>query len=105
MHGDLGGSPSSPAAATSRRSTPRRRSRRATRPAGCSAGRDGSNAPAPSTSATPSVPAHLDAVGRHRGGGPADDDATLLVLHHNAGPGPHLSIAQKLEVYAKVFGL
>jgi sigma-B regulation protein RsbU (phosphoserine phosphatase) len=50
-------------------------------------------------------PSLLDGVGRHRGGAPADDDATLLVLHHNAGPSPHLSIAQKLDVYAKVFGL
>jgi serine phosphatase RsbU (regulator of sigma subunit) len=50
-------------------------------------------------------PALLDAVNRHRGGKPAADDATLLVLHHNAGPTPHLSIAEKLDVYAKVFGL
>jgi serine phosphatase RsbU (regulator of sigma subunit) len=50
-------------------------------------------------------PALLDHVGQHRGGRPADDDTTLLVLHHNAGPAPHLSIAQKLDVYAKVFGL
>jgi hypothetical protein len=50
-------------------------------------------------------PTLLDAVERHRGGKPADDDATLLVIHHNAGPSPHLTIAQKLDVYAKVFGL
>jgi serine phosphatase RsbU (regulator of sigma subunit) len=50
-------------------------------------------------------PTLLDAVEQHRGGKPADDDVTLLVLHHNAGPSPHLSIAQKLDVYAKVFGL
>ena len=47
----------------------------------------------------------LDAISRHREGKAADDDTTLLVLHHNAGPTPHLSIAQKLDVYAKVFGL
>jgi serine phosphatase RsbU (regulator of sigma subunit) len=50
-------------------------------------------------------PTLVDAVERHRGGKPADDDATLLVLHHNAGPSPHLSIPEKLDVYAKVFGL
>jgi hypothetical protein len=26
-------------------------------------------------------------------------------MHHNAGPSPHLSFAEKLDVYAKVFGL
>ena len=50
-------------------------------------------------------PALLDGVARHRAGRPADDDVTLLVLHHNAGPTPRLSVGQKLDVYAKVFGL
>jgi sigma-B regulation protein RsbU (phosphoserine phosphatase) len=50
-------------------------------------------------------PTLLGLVERHRGGEPADDDTTLLVIHHNAGPSPHLSIAEKLDVYAKVFGL
>jgi hypothetical protein len=27
------------------------------------------------------------------------------VLHHNASASPRLSIAQKVDVYAKVFGL
>ena len=41
----------------------------------------------------------------HREGKPADDDVTLLCLHHNAqGPRPP-SLAEKLDVYAKVFGL
>jgi serine phosphatase RsbU (regulator of sigma subunit) len=50
-------------------------------------------------------PALLEAIARYHGGMPADDDATLLVLHHNAGPSPRLTIPQKLDVYAKVFGL
>jgi serine phosphatase RsbU (regulator of sigma subunit) len=50
-------------------------------------------------------PALLEGITSYHGGMPADDDATLLVLHHNAGPSPRLSIAQKLDVYAKVFGL
>ena len=35
----------------------------------------------------------------------ADDDVTLLVLHHNGGPPRRPSIGEKLDVYAKVFGL
>jgi serine phosphatase RsbU (regulator of sigma subunit) len=50
-------------------------------------------------------PALLEGVARHRAGRPADDDVTVLVLHHNAGPRPRLSVGQKLDVYAKVFGL
>jgi serine phosphatase RsbU (regulator of sigma subunit) len=46
--------------------------------------------------------ARLDAV---RGGRPAEDDATFLLLHHNAGDPGRLSVKQKLDVYAKVFGL
>ncbi len=30
---------------------------------------------------------------------------TLLVLHHNATPPRRLSIGQKLDVYAKFFGI
>jgi serine phosphatase RsbU (regulator of sigma subunit) len=41
----------------------------------------------------------------HRGGKPDEDDLTLLCLRHNAsGPRPP-SLSEKLEVYAKVFGL
>ncbi len=47
----------------------------------------------------------LAAVGSFRGAEPADDDVTLLVLHHNGGPPRHLSVGEKLDVYAKVFGL
>jgi serine phosphatase RsbU (regulator of sigma subunit) len=57
-----------------------------------------------------SVPARighalLAGVESHRGGRPAGDDETLLALHHNAaGPRPP-KLTEKLDVYAKVFGL
>ncbi len=47
----------------------------------------------------------LDAVAAYRGDSPPDDDVTLVVLHHNAAPSPRLSIGQKLDVYARFFGL
>ncbi len=47
----------------------------------------------------------LEAVASHRGHRSADDDMTLVVVHHNAEDSPRLSVAQKLDVYAKVFGL
>jgi phosphoserine phosphatase RsbU/P len=47
----------------------------------------------------------LSAVGRHRGPASADDDVTMIVLHHNAAGPRRLSVAQKVDVYAKVFGL
>jgi serine phosphatase RsbU (regulator of sigma subunit) len=50
-------------------------------------------------------PALRDLVARHRGEQPADDDVTLLTLHHNAGPPRRPSLGEKLDVYAKVFGL
>jgi serine phosphatase RsbU (regulator of sigma subunit) len=50
-------------------------------------------------------PALLEAVGRHRCGRPADDDVTLLTLFHNAGGPRRLSLAERLDTYAKVFGL
>ena len=50
-------------------------------------------------------PALIAAVERHRAGSPPDDDLTLLTLHHTAGPTPRQSIGEKLDVYAKVFGL
>jgi len=40
-----------------------------------------------------------------RGGRPADDDSTFLLLHHNARNPGRLSVRQKLDVYAKVFHL
>jgi serine phosphatase RsbU (regulator of sigma subunit) len=47
----------------------------------------------------------LEAVARHRGDAPADDDVTLVVLHHNASPSPRLTLGEKVDVYAKVFGM
>jgi serine phosphatase RsbU (regulator of sigma subunit) len=57
--------------------------------------------------ATPSTVglALLEAVARHRRGAAADDDLTLVVIRHNAGASPRLTLAQKVDVYAKVFGL
>ncbi len=58
----------------------------------------------------PTDPARLpsalvDCLARHRSGRAADDDLTFLLLHHNAGPAPRLSLAQTLDVFAKVLGL
>ena len=50
-------------------------------------------------------PALLEAVARHREHRAAEDDVTLVVLHHNASPTPRLSLGEKVDVYAKVFGL
>lgn len=47
----------------------------------------------------------LSAVGRHRGPARADDDVTMIVLHHNASGPRRLSVPEKVDVYAKVFGL
>jgi phosphoserine phosphatase RsbU/P len=47
----------------------------------------------------------VDRLERFRGGRPADDDATFLLLHHNASHPRRLSVRQKLDVYAKVFHL
>ncbi|HEY2157952.1 MAG TPA: PP2C family protein-serine/threonine phosphatase, partial [Isosphaeraceae bacterium] len=50
-------------------------------------------------------PSLLAAVDRYRGGRPADDDVTLLTLVHNAGGPKGQTLGEKLDVYAKVFGL
>jgi serine phosphatase RsbU (regulator of sigma subunit) len=50
-------------------------------------------------------PALLSRVEQHRNGRPADDDATIVVLHHNARGPRRASLGEKLIVYAKVFGL
>ena len=50
-------------------------------------------------------PSLLEGLKEHRGGRRADDDATVLILHHNGGPPRRASIGEKLDVYAKVFGL
>lgn len=58
----------------------------------------------------PSDPEHLGraALGRvsaHRGGAPADDDSTLIVLRQNGQAERPPGLIEKLDVYAKVFGL
>jgi serine phosphatase RsbU (regulator of sigma subunit) len=50
-------------------------------------------------------PALLERLDQYRAGHAPDDDITLLALHHNAGPPKRLSVRDKLDVYAKVFGL
>ena len=50
-------------------------------------------------------PTLLERIRHHREGIVADDDVTLLVLRHNGGPPRKPSIGEKLDVYAKVFGL
>jgi serine phosphatase RsbU (regulator of sigma subunit) len=41
----------------------------------------------------------------YRGGEAPADDLTFLLLHHNAGGPPRLTLGQTLDVYAKVLGL
>jgi serine phosphatase RsbU (regulator of sigma subunit) len=50
-------------------------------------------------------PALLAGIDAHRGGRPADDDTTLIALHHNASGTRRRSLVETLDVYAKVFGL
>ena len=47
----------------------------------------------------------IEAITRHRGGLEADDDVTLVVWRHIGGGPRHPSIAEKIDTYAKVFGL
>ncbi len=47
----------------------------------------------------------LQKVAGYRQTESAEDDATLLVLCHNDGGARRLSLAEKLDVYARVFGL
>jgi phosphoserine phosphatase RsbU/P len=47
----------------------------------------------------------MAAIENYRGGKPADDDVTLLVLMHNGGGSRPPKLSEKLDVYAKVFGL
>jgi sigma-B regulation protein RsbU (phosphoserine phosphatase) len=47
----------------------------------------------------------LDGVDRHRGDRPDDDDVTLVSLVHDASGPRWRSVGERLEVYAKVFGL
>jgi phosphoserine phosphatase RsbU/P len=41
----------------------------------------------------------------YRAGKAPTDDLTFLLLHHHAGGSPRLTLGQKLDVYARVFGL
>jgi serine phosphatase RsbU (regulator of sigma subunit) len=50
-------------------------------------------------------PALVAAVARHRHHRPADDDVTLLVVRHTAAGPRRVSLREKIDVYAKVFGL
>ncbi len=47
----------------------------------------------------------LHAVAQYSQHRDPDDDVTLIVIRHNASASPRLSLSQKLDVYAKVFGL
>lgn len=47
----------------------------------------------------------IESLDEYRGGKPADDDFTFLLLRHRAGERKRLSVGEKLDVYAKVFGL
>jgi serine phosphatase RsbU (regulator of sigma subunit) len=46
----------------------------------------------------------LEALDAYRGG-PAEDDVTLVLLHHNAGNPPRQSIGQMVRVMGKMLGL
>jgi serine phosphatase RsbU (regulator of sigma subunit) len=50
-------------------------------------------------------PALLERLAEYRSGRPADDDQTVVVLHHNAGHPQRLSLRETVTVYAKVLGL
>ncbi len=50
-------------------------------------------------------PALVEAVSSHREHRAAEDDVTLVVINHNASATPRLSLGEKVDVYAKVFGL
>jgi sigma-B regulation protein RsbU (phosphoserine phosphatase) len=41
----------------------------------------------------------------YRAGNAPADDLTFMLLHHNAGGPPRLTLGQTLDVYAKVLGL
>lgn len=47
----------------------------------------------------------LATIERHRGGSPASDDVTLLVLHHNATGPDGGNLGERFMVYGKLFGL
>ncbi|MEE9159768.1 MAG: PP2C family protein-serine/threonine phosphatase [Gammaproteobacteria bacterium] len=47
----------------------------------------------------------LETVNTYRAGRPADDDQTLLVLHHNAADPPRQSLREKARVMAAMLGV
>ena len=46
-----------------------------------------------------------DALDTLRGDEPADDDLTVLVLHHNAADPPRLSVGERLRVFGRMMGI
>ena len=50
-------------------------------------------------------PELLDALSTYRNHGPAEDDVTVALLHHNAGNPPRQSIREMVRVMGKMFGL
>lgn len=49
-------------------------------------------------------PRLMQGVADYRGT-PADDDATVLVLHHNAAEAPSLSLAERVRVWGRMLGV
>ncbi len=47
----------------------------------------------------------LSGLDEFRGNREAGDDQTFLLLRHSPGPPRHISLREKLDIYAKVFGL
>ena len=47
----------------------------------------------------------LRMIADYRGGAPAEDDVTLIVLHHNGARPPRQSIGDMVRVMGKMFGL
>ena len=47
----------------------------------------------------------IEALSLYRGGAPAGDDQTLLLLHHNATDPPRLSLGGRLRAVARMIGL
>ena len=47
----------------------------------------------------------IENLDHYRGGGNPEDDQTFLLLKHTAGKPRRLSLREKIDVYAKVFGL
>jgi hypothetical protein len=47
----------------------------------------------------------IDAVDRWRGGRPAGDDQTMIVLYHHGGPPPRLTLGLAMRSMAKMLGL